>query len=70
MEGFDKSLYFRISSYDNVIDVNRRDSYFHNFFILTMGHRIHFLLGDDVENKVSNHLFTALSSNILSHLFV
>ncbi len=64
MEGFDKSLYFRISSYDNVIDVNRRDSYFHNFFILTMGHRIHFLLGDDVENKV-RHLLSLLLGAII-----
>jgi hypothetical protein len=53
VEGFDKSVYIRINKYDSVINTNdpkKRESFYQNFFILTMGHRIHFLLGD-LENK-------------------
>jgi hypothetical protein len=52
VEGFDKSVYSRINRYDNIIDNKNRDSFYQNFYILTMGHRIHFLLGDVAENQV------------------
>ena len=61
VEGFDKSAYIRFNKYDTVInDAKKREAIFQHFYILTMGHRIHFLLGDIAENQVSFFLYPSL----------
>lgn len=55
IEGIDKSPYMRFNKYDAVAASNESTV----IYILTMGHRIHFILGDPINNKVI-HVLTRL----------